>query len=406
MSLFQRRSGGPFPEPIVNPFPGVSVFGGPAATMASALANDAVWACVRLLAESVSMMPLHAYTIRDGRRVPIADPVLLTSPAAFTTSGEWVYQMLVSLLLRGNAYGQVLARDGMGYPTQVEIVDPDTVAWVRKDDKTWGLRVGGVEQDRTDVFHVRAYPVPGQPAGLSPIKYAAARALGLSAAAAAFGEGFFTQGAHPTAVITTDQPLNETQARTLKDRILASIRGREPAVIGGPGIKWAPMQIAPEESQFLETQKLTVTQIARVFGVPAEMIGGEASNSMTYANVTQRAMDFLTYAVQPWLTRLEAAISGLLPAQRHVRFDTSVLVRLDALTQAQVDEIRLNTGVRVVNEVRTAIDAPPVEWGDEPYLPGIKTAAAAAAIKADSDGPAAPVEGDALGEGSPDGDTI
>lgn len=375
MSLFQRRSAGPFPEPIVSPFPGVSPFGWFGASSASALQNDSVWACVRLLAESVSMMPLHAFTWRDGRRVPIStDPDLLVAPAPFTTTPDWVYQIMVSLLLRGNAVGLPLARDGLGYPTQVEIQDPDLVQWYRAVDGTWRVRVAGVDYDRQDVFHVRAFPVAGQPFGLSPIKYAAARTLSTAAAAQAFGEGFFTQGAHPTAVITTDQPLNEVQARALKDRIQSSVKGREPAVIGGAGIKWTQMQVAPEESQFLETQRMSVTQIARVYGVPPEMIGGEASNSMTYANVTQRAMDFLTYSVQPWLTRLEAAISGLLPARRHVRFDTSVLVRLDALTQAQVDDYRLKTAVKTINEVRTAIDAAPVPWGDVPFLPSMTPA--------------------------------
>jgi HK97 family phage portal protein len=279
----------------------------------------------------------------------------------------------------------------------VQIIDPDQCHWVRVDG-AWQVSIGGTNYSRADILHVPAYAMPGSPEGLSPIKFAAARPLGLARAAAAFGESFFNDGANPSALITTAMPMTGEPLRRFKDALQTQSRGREPIILGGPDIKWQQMSIAPEESQFLLTQQYTVTQIARIFGVPPEMIGGSSTNAMTYANVTQRAMDFLTYNVQPWLTRIEAALSALLPADRHVRFDTSVLVRLDALTQAQVDEIHLTAGVETINEVRHTIDATPVIWGDEPYLPGMKTAAAAAALKVD---PTLAAE-----EGDPDANTL
>ena len=397
MTLFGSRRSSPFPEPVISPFPGVSIFGGATATMSGAMQNDAVWASVRLLADAVSMMPVHAFTYRAGQRVPIPDPMILTEPEPYTTFATWIYQFMVSCLLRGNLYGVPISHDGNGYVQQAQIVDPDHCSW-RKSNGVWQVTIGGVQYARSDILHVPAFPVPGSPEGLSPIKYAANRPLAVANAAAAFGESFFQDGAHPSALISTDQPLTTTQAKQVKDAVEANAHGREPLVLGGPGIKWTAMQIAPEESQFLLTQQYTVTQIARVFGVPPEMIGGQSTNSMTYANVTQRAMDFLTYCVQPWLTRIEAALSALLPAERHVRFDTSVLVRLDALTQAQVDEVHLTAGAKVINEVRQTIDLSPVSWGDEPYLPGMKTAAAAAALKVD------PTL--AADEGDPDANTL
>ena len=72
----------------------------------------------------------------------------------------------------------------------------------------------------------------------------------------------------------------------------------------------------------------------------------------------------------------------MVPADRHVRFDTSALVRLDALTQAQVDELHTQMGAATINEIRHPTGGAPVPWGDEPWLPGIKTSAAAAVINA------------------------
>lgn len=394
MTLFRR---GWTAEPIVSPFPGVSLFGGSTASMGAALSNDAVWASVRLLADAVAMMPAHAYTYRNGQRVPIPDPKILTEPEPYTTFATWIYKLMVSALLRGNVYGVPVSFDGNGYKQQIQLADPDQCHWVQRGG-VWRVSVAGVEYDRADILHIPAFPVPGSPEGLSPIKYAAARPLGVAGAAAAFGEGFFRDGANPSALLIADQPMTGDTLKRAEDALTKNPGSRAPRIISGPGLKWQQMSIAPEESQFLLTQKFTVTQIARVFGVPPEMIGGEASNSMTYANVTQRAMDFLTYSVQPWLARIEAALSALLPADRHVRFDTSVLVRLDALTQAQVDEIRTTAGHKTIDEVRQSIDMAPVEWGSEPYMPGMKTAAAAAALKVD------PTL--AADEGDPDGQPL
>jgi HK97 family phage portal protein len=371
----QRRAGSPFPEPTVSPYPGSPSSSGAPVTADSAMRVSTVWACVRLLADSVSMMPLHAYTVRQGVRTPIDDPPLLVSPAAGVSTPDWVYMVMVSLLLRGNAYGLIVSRDAMGYATQIELLPPDTVS-VRLDafgQVTYSVR--GVAKPFADVWHVSAYRTPGSLVGLSPISYAAS-AIGTQTAVDAFAKGYFEDAPHPVAVVSTDGPVNQDQARQVKDRITASWQGREIAVLGS-GAKYTPIAVSPEESQFLETKRYGVPDIARFFGVAPEMIGGSSGNAMTYANVTQRAMDFLTYSVQPWLTRIEAALYPLLPGKKHVRFDTSVLVRLDASTRWNVNKIRLMTGAETINGIRAEEDQPAVSWGDEPFLPGMAPAAAA-----------------------------
>lgn len=380
MSLFQKRASGasPFPMPPISPFPGISIFGG--TTIDQSMRIAGVWACVRLLAETVSMMPLHAFTMRQGVRVPILDPPLLQRPAARDSMQDWLYQLMVSMLLRGNGYGQIVARDGLGYPTQIEILNPENVSLQADGTGGWTYRVNGLPVDPDTIFHVAAFRMPGTPVGLSPVAYAA-RNLATLTAAESFGQSFFTDGAHPSSILTTDQPVSEDNAAKIKARLLAAINGREPAVLGA-GVKWQPVQVTPEESQFLATQEFGLAQIARIFGVPAELIGvGTPGGSITYANVTQRAMDYLTYSVQPWLTRIESAMFPLMPNQRHVRFDTSELVRLDPEAKWRVNAEKLNTAAASINDVRADDDMPPVEWGDQPYLPAIKTTSAGIALQ-------------------------
>jgi len=360
VSLLKREARSWAPEPIAAPFPGTSPFSGWTgdAKSDSALRSSAVWACVRLLSDSVSMMPISAYTMRNGIREPIPNPPLIVAPAASTTMTDWVYEVMVSALLAGNAYGRIVRRDSLGYPAQIELAAPDGVRVNRDRDGNPQYIFNGVPVPTEDVWHFKAYRYPGATKGLSPIQYAA-KTIATDQAVAEFALGFFRDGAHPSAVLATDQPVNQDQSRTIKDRFVAAVRGREPVVLGN-GVKYQQIQISPEESQFLETQKYGVAEICRIFGVPPEMVAAEAGNSLTYANVEQRGMDFLTYSVQPWLTKLESALFPLLPGQKHLRFDTSVLIRTDFETTMKATAIGIASKQMTDDEARAYRDAPPL----------------------------------------------
>ena len=361
MSLFKREAPRElrqaFPEPIISPFPG-GMSGGNGASISTALQVSAVWACVRLIADSVSMMPVHAFTLDGPTRKPIPDPPLLVRPSEDAGMCDWLYMLVVSLMLRGNAYGRVVARDSMKYPTQIEWMHPDSVSVHFDDYGKLVYTVGGREIPKEDVAHVRAYRMPGSALGLSPIQYAAS-AIQTDRSVQEFAYGFFRDGAHPSSVLMSDEEFTQDQARTIKERFMASIQGREPSVLTG-GMKYEQIQVSPNESQFLETQKYNVAQISRIFGVPPEMIAAESGNSMTYANVEQRSIDFLTYSVQPWLTRLESFLGTLLPGKRHVRFDTSVLLRTDMETMFKATAIGIASHQLLVDESRAMFDRAPL----------------------------------------------
>jgi HK97 family phage portal protein len=362
MSIFSRSRPEQrqfLPERMITPFRSSSsggTMGGP--SVDHALQVSAVWACVRLLADSVSMMPLKAYTFApDGSRRPIDDPPLVRNPAGGWGMPDWVYSLMVSLTLRGNAYGHIVRRDSLGFAMQVEWWSPDDVQFRIDNAGNQSFTVHGKPVDPADIFHVRAYPMPGSVLGLSPISYAASQ-ISTDRYIQDFAQGFFRDGAHPSSILTTDQDMDQEQSLTAKQRFQAAIKGREPALLAG-GLKYQAIQVSPEESQFLATQKYGVASICRVFGVPPEMIAAEAGNSMTYANVEQRSIDYLTYSVQPWLTRLETAIGTLLPGRQHVKFDTSVLLRTDLLTRMKATAIGIASHQLLPDEGRALGDMPP-----------------------------------------------
>lgn len=370
MSLFKREARQAFPEPLISPFSGGSMYGGAlggAPTVDSALQVSAVWACVRLLADAISGMELKPYTLNGDVRVPIGQkPAILRQPSADGTAPDWVYQLVVSLMLRGNSFGHIVARDAMGYPTQIEWWHPDKVDPQINDRGLLEFVVNGKTYARDEVFHVRAYPMPGMRLGLSPISYAASQ-ISTERYIQDFAQGFFRDGAHPSAILESDDDMNQEQARVAKERFMAAIKGREPGLLSG-GLKYIPIQVSPEESQFLATQKYGVASIARIFGVPPEMIAGEAGNSMTYANVEQRSIDFLTYSVQPWLARLEAALATLLPGKQHVKFDTTTLLRTDLKTRIEAGAIGIASRQLLPDEARAWGDLPPLTDAEKKFL--------------------------------------
>jgi phage portal protein BeeE len=147
-----------------------------------ALRLSAVWACVRLLADAVSTLPLDVY--RRGDRDPLSElPPLLRQPAAGMSLNEWLYAVMVSLLLRGNAYGIVTGRSGSTLlPAQVDLAHPDRLGVTVTPDGRVQYRLNGEELLPDDVWHVRAYTFPGAVLGLSPVEYAR-QTIGLGLAA-------------------------------------------------------------------------------------------------------------------------------------------------------------------------------------------------------------------------------
>lgn len=323
-----------------------------------ALRLGAVWSCVDLICR-LAALPVHQYQRTGQARVEVQASPLLASPASDVSPIGWRRQVLMSWVTRGNVFGLVAGRDRMLYPTQVEILDPARVTARRRGGNT-----GPIEWlvDRQpmgdDLIHWPAFTVPGSPIGLSPLEYAASM-VGLGLSARQFGAQWFEDGAHPSSVLTIDEPVDAVEARTVKDRFMASVRGREPVVLGR-GFKYEAIQVSPEESQFLETIKANKADIAGFFLVPPEMIGGESGNSMTYANIEQRGLGYLTWNAGWWISLLEEFMSSMTPAGQYVKVNTGALVKVDAKSQAQIHDIRIRGGWGKPDEARAHEDREPL----------------------------------------------
>jgi HK97 family phage portal protein len=334
-------------------------------TVESALCLSTVWGCVRLLADSVSTLPLHVYRGED--RDPIPTPPLLQRPSAdFPELADWLWAVMASLLLRGNAWGVITDRRGAGLlPSQVDLVHPDRVAVVTNGDGTQTIRINGEPYNRADLFHVKAFPWPGSLLGLSPIAYAR-ESIGLGLGAEKYGAKLFGDSAIPSGVLTSDQKLGQDAADHFKARWSAAHKGKREIAVLGQGAKFQPITISPDEAQFIQTQKFNVSTICRFYGVPPEMMGGETAGHEAYTSPEMRGADFLTFTLRPWLLRIERGVSGLLPSTQRAKFNAGGFLRATLKEQYEALSIGVSGGFVMPNEAREKLDLPALPGLDRP----------------------------------------
>jgi HK97 family phage portal protein len=346
-------------------------------TTETALRLSTVFGCVNLIADAVATLPLDVY--RRGERTPLANtPRWLEKPSADFELHDWLYAAMASLLLRGNCYGLITGRSGAGFlPSQVDLANPDRVSVGVDDNGRPVYRIGGVEQDTADIWHVKAYPYAGSLTGLSPIAYAR-ESIGLGIAAEQYGAKFFNSADLPTGFLESPQPIDQMTADTLRARWHQIAAGnpdrggpwgkRDIAVLSN-GATFKPLAIAPEESQFVETQKANVATICRYFRVPPEMVGGETAGPLAYSSPEMRSTDLLMFALRPWLYRLERAVSRLLPRTQVARFNAGGFARVTLKERYEAHEIGIRSGWLLRSEVRALEDRPPIAGIDEPPEP-------------------------------------
>jgi HK97 family phage portal protein len=341
----------------------------------SSMRHDAVWSCRTRIAQDVSMMPVDVVRYTAGRR-QVVDPVprIISAPSLSTPDAmDWRYQVLDSWLGWGNAWG-LTSGDGR-YPDQVDLLHPSQVSWRQLPGDRLRFFVDNTERflwPVGDLWHRPAYPVPGSPIGLSPIgMHAAIISGGLNASK--FGNDFFVASGIPPAILTVDPPpANATEATKLKQRLMDITRGnREPLVLP-KGTEYKQISVNPNDSQFIETQRYTVEQICRIFGEDPVDHGASAGGkgSVTYANRSDADLARLKRR-QFWVTKMQNALTDLIPRPQYARLNTSVSLMMTARERHELHGIRLAQKTRTVNEVRVLEDEEPFPGAeyDEPGIP-------------------------------------
>lgn len=367
---------------------GTATVAGPAVGSDSALQIGAVYACVRLISDTVSTLPVDSFQRRDGQRVPLRPrPAWLSQTDLGCTWADHVQQVAVSLLIDGNAFVEV-RRGTEGEPAALLVHDPRGV-----EIRQAGSDVEFVLADRRvlpradgpapNMLHLTECRRPGQLRGVSRVSQAR-QSLGLAAALEEFAARFFGQGSQAGGVLQTDAALTEEQARQLvmgwEKAHKGLRRAHRPAVLHS-GAKFTKTTVDNEQAQFLQSRQFAVEEIARIFRVPPHMIGVTTPGAMSYASVEANAIQFATYTLRPIVAKLENAYSALLPGTgSFVRLNMDGILRGDLGSRYTAYAQGVQGGFLSINDIHRLEDMPPVDGGGVYRVPLANVDLAAASI--------------------------
>ena len=353
---------------------------GKAVNPKNAVQVSTVYACVRVIAETIASLPVGVYeTTANGSQKSMDHPLyrlLHDEPNPEMTSFVWRETTLSHLLLWGNAYSQII-RSGKSHILALYPLLPDRME-VDRDSSgrltyTYTTTEGGTVQLRPeDVLHIPGLGFDGI-MGYSPIALEK-NAIGLGIAAEEYGSTFFKNGARPSGILT--HPNIVKDPKRLRESWNAayggSSNGSKVAILE-ENMSFTPISLPNNEAQFLETRKFQVEEICRIFRVPPHLIG-DLSRS-TFSNIEHQSIDFATHTIRPWLVRIEQAMNRALfsvseKGRFYVQFNLDGLMRGDYKSRMEGYAIARQNGWMSANDIRALENLNPIpdEEGGNTYL--------------------------------------
>lgn len=363
---------------------GVKSKSGASVTPDSALTSAAVYACVRVLAESIASLPLIVYKKRaDGGKDVATDhylyPILHDSPNSFQTSFEFREMQTGHIALRGNGYSLKVKRaDG-----RIAELIPLNPAAMKIEVKDGALLyryayIDGKQKTfpQDEIWHVKGLSSDGY-VGLSPVTLAR-EPIGLSLAAQDHGARLFSNGARPGGVLSMPGRLSEDAAKRLKASWQEAYTGDNAykVAVCEEGLTWASVGMSNEDAQFLQSRQFQVEEIARIFRVPCVLIG-HPDKTATYASAEQFFLSFVVHTIRPWLVRYEQSINKYLFTETErkqgyfAEFKVDGLLRGDIASRYNAYAIARQNKWMNANEIRALENMNPIEGGEVYENPNI-----------------------------------
>lgn len=353
-------------------------------TVSPAMAQKltAVYACIYVLSSTMAQLPLNVLRKVDGRIVPATDHpahyLLHDEPNQWQTSYRWRETKQAHTLGWGNGFTR-LVRGRRGELQTLEMCEPQVTDLVKN-----GSRWVYATQDEDgkplavspeDMVHLRAIG-SGRRMGTSPIRQNA-DTIALGLATVRYGKEFFEGGGRPTGLVTLKNgDLKEDSWERLKKVWRGAVSGltttKNKTLLLPADLDYKALTIAPEDAQFLETRKLTRSEIASIFNVPSHMIND--LEKATFSNISEQAIQFVRHSVMPWVKNWEEELNRRVftRAERmagyYVKFNLAGLLRGTPKERAEFYRIAIQDGWMNRNEVRVLEDLNPLAGLDSMLL--------------------------------------
>ena len=360
---------------------GQSTSSGIAVNSDSALTMSAVYACVRVLAETIASLPVVTYSKTGKGKSRDEDhpafTLLRESPNSEMSSYSFIETMMTSVLLTGNAYAEI-QRNGRGDPVGLHFIPCDYVSPSRTTSGRLVYRIRTSKVDvvleKAEILHFAGLSTDGI-IGISPIGKMR-EAIGMGLATQEFGANFFRNATRPSGILETPTKLTDDAVDRLRDTWRESFQGSGSTgsvPILEQGLTWKKMTIDPEDAQFLSTRRFQTAEIARAYRVPLYLLADMEAGS-SYSSIEQVSIDFARYSLRPWLVRLEHELNRKLfrmagDSEHFVEFLLDAILRADTTTRFNAYKIGRDGGWLSINDIRKLENMDSIESdGADQYL--------------------------------------
>ena len=354
----------------------------------SALQCTTVYACVRIIAESIASLPLHVYQYKDGGKEKAINHALYfllhDAPNDEMTSFTFRETSVAHLLLWGNSYAQIL-RNQHNQVIGLCPLQPNQMSVERDDNGKIYYRYtrngGEKSQDKKefqiifpakDILHIHGLGFNGL-IGFSPIAMAR-NAIGTTLAVEEFGAKFFENGARPSGILKVPTVLkNPERLRESWQSVYGGTENTGKVAVLEEGVTYESISIPPDDAQFIDTRKFQLNEIARLYRIPPHMLADLEKSS--FSNIEQQSLEFVKYTLNPWVVRWEQALNKSLLSlserkEYFIKFNVDGLLRGDYQSRMSGYATARQNGWMSANDIRELEDLNPIsdEEGGNLYL--------------------------------------
>jgi HK97 family phage portal protein len=346
---------------------------------------SAVWACVWLIADTISTLPFNLNK-RTGNntwgkpfRSTPAYQVIGQQPNQYMTAPEFWQFMIASDLLWGNAYalktvnanGDLIALQSLLPQFMVPYRRQDTGEMRYKYVPTGLMNEPQQDWSLDQIFHMKDRSLDGL-VGMSRIQYAR-NSLGISRAAEMGVSDTFRNGMKSGGFLMYDRVMKPEQRKVVQESLQKFKTGGAESsgfMVLEAGMQFQTISMPPQDAQLLSTRQFGVEDVCRWFGVPPVLIGHAAAGVTSWGSgIEQLLLGFQSLTLRPYIRKLEASVvkSLLPPEQRatvYLTIDTNDLLGADSVARSTLYASAGQNGWMTRNEIRSMEDLPPMDGGD------------------------------------------
>lgn len=350
-------------------------------TADNAMKVATVFACIRLLSETIATLPISLMQDYKGKRKHASDHplyyLLKSKPNQDMNSVQLKEALMASMCLRGNGYLQKVTTRG-GAIVELPFLDASRMTLSTRSDGTYYYTYtkksgGQVRFEPNEIVNIPYFSLNGIE-GITPIEMCS-QGIGLAMTAETHASMFYENGGKITGVIEYPNQLDSDRVKSLKEGFNSKFSGKSSyqTAILESGAKFNAVSMTAKDAEFIATRKFQKSEIAAMFNIPPHLVGD--LEKATFSNIEQQSIEFEKFTIRPLVTKIEAVFNTSLLTEQEQRqgyyfkFNTDALLRGDIKSRYEAYAIAVTNAIKSPNECRALEDDEEYEGGDDKWMP-------------------------------------